>query len=157
MSRLWMVALVVVVAVWLTGCCCFDPFTRNFDRYLCRSKQREAKSNLKSLYVAEQGYRAEHHRFGPLEDVGFEPSGEKRRYEYVLTGHDEDGFVAEARGIDEMTGDLWQVDETGELRSLRNVCGNWQEGDTGSAPLEVSAPDPTKALEVKRAAFRVRF
>lgn len=157
MSRLPLAFVAILPALHLSACCCFDLPARNFERFECRAKQSEAKSNLKSLYVAQASYFAEHGRYGAsLEEVGFEPGGETIRYEYVLVSNGESGFVAEARGLDEMTGDLWQIDEGGEPRALRNVCARWEgTEDTGSGPVEVRY-DATERLEVRRSAV-VRY
>ncbi len=160
LARPWLVPVVVIAAVALSGCCLCDSFFGNFNRYECRAKQSEAKSNLKSLYIAQSMFQAERSRFGTLEEIGFAPAGETLRYEYVLVSHDDTHFVAEARGKDEMTGDLWQIDDTGTPRALQSVCGPVPESEgDGSAPIEVMRPerDPTDALELRRAVFQVRY
>ena len=38
----------------------------NFVKFQCRSKQSEAKTNLKALYVAEEAYRGEYDLYVPI-------------------------------------------------------------------------------------------
>lgn len=111
------------VAQTAAGCCLCDTWFRNFERFECRSKQSEAKSNLRALHVAQEAYRAEQGTYGTLEEIGFEPSGDTVRYQYVLLEHSADGFVAEAQGKDEMEGDRWLVDQTGHVDVVESRCG----------------------------------
>ena len=107
----------------------------NFVKFQCRSKQSEAKANLKSLFVAEEGFRAENNKYsGDLAAIQFAPRvgvvggprsplhGEKVRYEYTIVGYDDVKFTAEARGTGEMTGDLWRITNNNDLVNVDNVC-----------------------------------
>src|SRR5687767_2600522 len=66
----------------------------NFVKFQCRSKQSEAKGNLKALYVAQESYRAEFDSYlascggGCMtsNSIGFTPKGNKIRYTYDTTG-----------------------------------------------------------------------
>lgn len=123
-ARLFVAAVVLAVAAANLGGCCLCPIaTRNFDKFQCRSKQTEAKANLKALAVSEEAYRAENGRYAALDAVGFAPAGETLRYTYVLVEASEDRFVAEARGQDEQSGDLWRIDESKVPVNVANVCG----------------------------------
>jgi type II secretory pathway pseudopilin PulG len=56
----------------------------NYIKFEARAKQSECKSNLKSAYVAERSYFAEHDAYSPLiARVGFEPA-RGNRYAYFL-------------------------------------------------------------------------
>jgi type IV pilus assembly protein PilA len=56
----------------------------NFVRFQARSKQSEAKSNLKALFGAEKAYFQEHDRFSSIVvDAGFAPE-RNNRYAYFL-------------------------------------------------------------------------
>ena len=96
----------------------------NFVKFQCRSKQSEAKANLRSLAVAEESYFAEKGEYSrDPAAIGFAPTGVKVRYDYVIVQAGKDAFVAEARGIREgVAGDVWTVDKTRELRNVTNVC-----------------------------------
>jgi type IV pilus assembly protein PilA len=96
---------------------------RNFERFECRAKQSEAKTNLRALHTAEEAYRGEHGAYGTLEEIGFAPEGDTVRYEYVLLEHGADTFVAEATGRDEMAGDRWIVDQSGHVDVVESRCG----------------------------------
>ena len=56
----------------------------NFIKFQCRSKQSEAKANLKALFTAERAWFAERDRWSDnLQEVGFEPEP-GTRYNYCL-------------------------------------------------------------------------
>jgi type IV pilus assembly protein PilA len=63
----------------------------NFIRFQARSKQSEAKSNLKALFGAEKAFFQEHDRYSSLVvEAGFAPE-RNNRYAYILDGsHVED-------------------------------------------------------------------
>ncbi len=96
----------------------------NFVKFQCRSKQSEAKANLRSLSVAEEAYFAEKGEYSRDAGViGFAPTGAKVRYEYAIVQAGKDSYVAEARGMrDGVAGDVWTVDKTRELKNVTNVC-----------------------------------
>lgn len=136
--------LVSLLAPALSGCCCCEIFFANFARYSCRSKQAEAKGNLKALAAAEAAYFAEHARYGTLDEVGFEPRGETLRYRYVLVEATDTGFVAEAHGTDEMDGDVWRVDQDGTPKPVASVCGAGLDDDDAPRPEEGPRPAPPR-------------
>jgi hypothetical protein len=94
----------------------------------CRSKQSEAKTELKALYVEMMAGHAEHDRFSRAwVDLAARNGRDRRRpprYWITLDVVDDDHFVASAVGKpgSNMTGDLWRIDERNELRSLINRC-----------------------------------
>jgi type IV pilus assembly protein PilA len=95
----------------------------NFVKFQCRSKQSEAKTNLKMLMVLQEGHRGLNAAYAPdLATVEFQPSGAVVRYTYSLLEADDMKFVAEARGIGEMAGDVWTINNTGALVNVDNVC-----------------------------------
>lgn len=56
----------------------------NFMRFQARSKQSEAKANLKSVFTAEKSYYAEHDTYSPyVADIGFGPE-RGNRYAYFI-------------------------------------------------------------------------
>lgn len=95
----------------------------NFVKFQCRSKQSEAKSNLKALYVAEESFRAEENRYGSLQEIGFAPRGNRLRYEYVVTVQDDTSFEATARSTSpDVAGDVWTINQDNQLQNVTNAC-----------------------------------
>jgi type IV pilus assembly protein PilA len=97
----------------------------NFVKFQCRSKQSEAKGNLKALSVAQESYLSEKGEYSrDPAAIGFQPMGANVRYEYVIVQAGKDSYVAEARGTrDGMAGDLWRIDQTRNLANITNACG----------------------------------
>src|SRR5207302_6125224 len=57
----------------------------NFIKFQARSKQSEAKANLKAIFTAQKAFFQEKDRFSTLTgEVGFEPE-RNNRYAYFLT------------------------------------------------------------------------
>lgn len=119
------VALVanVVLVVPAMGCAAAIAIP-NFVKFQCRSKQSEAKGNLKALYVAQESHRAEKDTYSTDPTaLGFQPMGQKIRYQYVVLDASKEAFHAEARGIGEMEGDLWTIDNANTLKNVTSTCG----------------------------------
>ena len=107
----------------------------NFVKFQCRSKQSEGKGNLKSLYVAEESYRAETDTYnacnttqcgaGGGNSMGFQPKGSKIRYNYSANAST-DAFSAMstvATGYaGELLADQWTITEDNDLRNVTNGC-----------------------------------
>jgi hypothetical protein len=109
--------LLFLVLPALAGC-----VTSSFARYSCRSKQSEAKSTLRQLFILETSYRSDKGSFSANpQELGFEPP-EPSRYTYALPAVSADRFRAEARGNGEMAGDFWTIDERGIPEMLTDVC-----------------------------------
>jgi type IV pilus assembly protein PilA len=96
----------------------------NFLMFQCKYKQSEAKGNLKALAVAQESHLAERGEYArDLTAIGFQPRGNKIRYEYVIVQAGKASYVAEARGItDVVTGDLWRIDEKYIPQNVTNAC-----------------------------------
>lgn len=95
----------------------------NFVKFQCRSKQSEARGNLKALYVSEESHRAAHDTYSAdLAAIEFAPRGQTLRYEYRVVSADKENFVAEAVGLAEMTGDHWRISNKNDLVNVENVC-----------------------------------
>ena len=112
----------------------------NFVKFQCRSKQSEARGNLKAMYVAQESYKAEFDSYGsvgPIDgqanaqtatnQIGFVPKGNRLRYIYSATSNaPTTGTAAQFTGLatggstdtNEMTGDLWSVTD------LNDVCNS---------------------------------
>ncbi len=92
-------------------------------RYECVAKQGEARANLKALFVAEEQYRAEHEDYtDDLAALGFQPMGDRLRYRYAVVSASPQGFSAEARGTDDMAGDVWAITNANELVNAGEKC-----------------------------------
>ena len=57
----------------------------NFLKFQAKSKQSEAKTNLKGIYTAETGYFGENNAYSGFDDANWTPVG-AARYHYTLTG-----------------------------------------------------------------------
>ena len=107
----------------------------NFVKFQCRSKQSEAKSNLKAMYVAEESYRGEYDTYAVVptiadaaaaataaNDPGWAPKGQKIRYSYVATAAAAT-FQGVATGTtDSVIGDVWQITQANDLAVTNNTC-----------------------------------
>jgi len=110
------------LAVPLVGCLAAIAIP-NFIKFQCRSKQSEARANLKSLYVSQAAHRAETDSYGAdLNTIKFEPMGAKLRYTYRIVEATKDTFRAEATGSGDMEGDRWVITEKNALESLDSRC-----------------------------------
>lgn len=95
----------------------------NFIMYQCRSKQSEAKGNLKALFVAEELYRSEKEGYSQdFAALGFTPMGQTSRYDFVVVQASREGFRAEARGKGDMAGDLWAITNANDLQNVKDKC-----------------------------------
>ena len=56
----------------------------NFLKFQAKSKQSEAKTNLKAIYTAETGYYGEHNTYNAFDRVHWAPIGTSQRYTYDL-------------------------------------------------------------------------
>ena len=107
----------------------------NFVKFQCRSKQSEAKGNMKAMYVAEESYRAEFDTYvscttaqcapGATNDLGFSPKGTKVRYVYAASGGATTfSATATVKGTfaGELSDDLWQITEKNDVANTSNGC-----------------------------------
>ena len=58
----------------------------NFLKFQAKSKQSEAKTNLKAIYVAETGYFGENNVYSDFSAVNWVPVGKKLIYAYSING-----------------------------------------------------------------------
>ncbi len=108
----------------------------NFVKFQCRSKQSEAKGNLKALYVAQESYRAEFDTYvatcGAAADcqtannIGFAPKGAKVRYDYANATGSTAGFAANASAkatfVTELSTDNWTITQANDITNAANGC-----------------------------------
>jgi type IV pilus assembly protein PilA len=106
----------------------------NFVKFQCRSKQSEAKGNLKALYVAQESYRAEFDTYlancgtsctAGTNDIGFQAKGQKIRYVYSSTGAS-NSFLAQATVgtsfVGELGADNWTITQLNDVLNTANGC-----------------------------------
>lgn len=108
----------------------------NFVKFQCRSKQSEAKTNLKAMYVAQESYRGEFDDYvqdvatnfenGGTNVMGFYVRGTNLRYAYTsATGGTGAGvtFLGTATGDQgDVSGDIWTITEGNVLTNTTNLC-----------------------------------
>lgn len=101
----------------------------NYLRMTCRAKQTEAKTVLKMIVVAEEGYRGEHDEYAELSVadlhiIGVIVQGNQRRYEYSVPTATQTTFEGLAEGLttDVMANDFWQVTELNNPENSVNIC-----------------------------------
>jgi type IV pilus assembly protein PilA len=112
----------------------------NFVKFQCRSKQSEAKGNLKAMYVSQESYRAEGDTYLALSSsdvpagsdavgtntLGFQPKGTKRRYAYsaTSTGSTFAGTATAAATpfATELGNDTWTINEESVIANVVNDC-----------------------------------
>jgi type IV pilus assembly protein PilA len=110
----------------------------NFLKFQAKSKQSEAKTNLKGIYTAETGYFGENNAYSGFTNVNWEPVG-TARYHYTLTGAitldtslekgaqiTTAGFAANWTGVDPVTG------ITGVTPALGATNQNFTAGAVGN-------------------------
>lgn len=125
--RRWKLAARVLlwsfVSLWLLAVCVGFAVSSGF-RPGCRSRQWEARTNLKALYVAQETFRGEHDRYGTLDELGFQPRGTVRRYRYALEEVSARSFraLAVATTPTNLAGDVWVIDDELALDNVVNAC-----------------------------------
>ena len=109
----------------------------NFVKFQCRSKQSEAKGNLKALYVSQEAFRAESDTYANIttiptgtvatnitNSIGFVPKGGKLRYSYAAAGTATSfGATASAPvGMIADDADTWTINQLNVLTNTLNAC-----------------------------------
>lgn len=116
----------------------------NFIKFQCRSKQSEAKGNLKALYVSQESTRAEEDSYlsiAPIaadmtgggvnaratstSPIGWIPKGQKLRYSYSVAAANKTVFTATATALAGDVGELadtWSISQANNLINVSNGC-----------------------------------
>ena len=96
----------------------------NFQNYMCKSKQAEAKASLGNIASAEEAYFAEQNTYTTDTSlIGFSPTG-TTRYSYAVTSGTGTAFSAYASSaaVSGTTTDYWTVDQTRTQSNSTNAC-----------------------------------
>jgi type IV pilus assembly protein PilA len=113
----------------------------NFAKFVARSKQSEAKANLKALFVAEKGFALEKDRYSSLVgEIGFRPE-RNNRYAYYLAS---DGTLEDRSGATDPSAAAANgisVD-TYKYSDAEADPATWPTG-CGQTPLVTSSPAPS--------------
>ncbi len=117
MARVFRVLLMISVF----GTCGFAFIVPSLTSFPCRSAQSEAKGNLKSLYVAEESYRAEFDSYSDdVNKIGFAARGSNFRY--VITDVTANRFQGWAFRTDGRHDDVWSISQQNDLQNLIDGC-----------------------------------
>ena len=117
--------IVSLIAVAFAGCASSQKSgAAAGPKRACAEVQGDAKAGLTALKAAMDKVKATTGEFpaelSALEANGFKPATET--YNYQITKITPDGFSAMASGEAEMTGDMWIVDQTGEVKAYYDKC-----------------------------------
>lgn len=132
-SAFTLIELMIVVAIIGILAAIAIP---NFIKFQCRSKQSEAKGNLKALYVSEESYRAEADIYvactstecgsGGTNLMGYNPKGNKIRYNYTVTAVATNAFIGTAASSSTDFGgagaDSWTINDGNAITNTSNAC-----------------------------------
>ena len=94
----------------------------SFVKYQCKSKQSEAKTNLRALAVQQAQFLAVRGEYsGDPAAIHFRQTG--TRYQYAIVSADKTSFVAEAKGYAaELSGDIWRITNNNDLVNVTDRC-----------------------------------
>ncbi len=92
----------------------------NFLKFQAKSKQSEAKTNLKAIYTAETSYFGEYSSYNTFDAVNWAPVGTSQRYDYSL-GADQ-GVVNPGSTLKIISTD--GTDDTGSITAADDVDQN---------------------------------
>ena len=103
----------------------------NFVKFQCRSKQSEAKTNLKAMFTAQESYRAEYDTYQALtttqtcstcsNPIGFQPKGQKIRYNYSASATTI-AFTGTGVGVGDVVDDQWRMAHDNNMILITNSC-----------------------------------
>ena len=94
----------------------------SFVKYQCKSKQSEAKTNLRALAAQQAQFLAVRGEYsGDPAAIHFRQTG--TRYQYAIVSADKTSFVAEAKGYAaELSGDIWRITNNNDLVNVTDRC-----------------------------------
>ena len=94
-------------------------------KYICQSKQAEAKATLKTVRSSEASYLDANKKYsGSLTELAI-PTDMARSYTVTVDSATATGYGATATGKDDMAGDVWKIDETAtEAKAVTDKCSS---------------------------------
>ena len=100
-----------------------DELLQEMKRYACHMKQAEAKMGLRMVHTGEMAWEVEHDAYtASLKEAGVEGILEPKRYDFAIVQAGPKGYRARAAGKDDMAGDVWEVEGSGEPKNSANLC-----------------------------------
>jgi len=104
----------------------------NFLKFQAKSKQSEAKTNLKAIFTAETSYFGEENTFGPLLTVNYQPIGtpSKMIYAFSVDGGTTIVGAAAPTGSSWTNSDLTDSDSDGKFESFSAAANGNIDNDT---------------------------
>jgi type IV pilus assembly protein PilA len=123
----------------------------NFLKFQAKSKQSEAKTNLKAIYTAETGYFGENNTYNTFDSVNWEPVGAAR---YTYSVGSDNGIVSpipgpgtlfDIVGTSAAVGDLTITPLVGANNFLAGAVGNI-DSDTGAGNFDEWSINDNNAL-----------
>ena len=99
-----------------------DQLEHDLKAYACKSKQSEAKANLKGIAVGERAWFEDEKKgySKDLKEIG--AVMDSKRYTIAVVDVKPAHFLVRATGKDDMAGDVWEVDEGGTPRAVTDIC-----------------------------------
>ena len=93
-------------------------------QFTAKSKQSEARVNLKSIHTMQQAYYTENTTFGTVTQIGFATTG-KVNYTYDVTANNASAYTARGSVAARLCPgdadlDAWTITETGTLSNTVN-------------------------------------
>ncbi len=94
----------------------------NFMKFICKTKQIEAKKNLSILRSCEEAYRAVNDTYGSnLNKIGFTFNSDSK-YTYTFINANELEFTAHTKAVIDGKEDIWTIDQNGSITNTTNAC-----------------------------------
>lgn len=95
----------------------------NFMRFVCKTKQIEAKKNLSILRSCEEAYKAVNDTYGSdLNNIGFSFSGTSKYTYTFISNVSSSEFTAHTKAVIDGKDDIWTIDQNGTLNNTVDAC-----------------------------------
>ncbi len=104
----------------------------NFLKFQAKSKQSEAKTNLKAIYTAETSYFGEYNEYSTFEDINWEPVGTQVRYQYLLQSSLGSAESATVKGKTDVSGTVDWTTSGGDTATPGYTASAFTAGAAGN-------------------------
>jgi type IV pilus assembly protein PilA len=97
----------------------------SMSQFNCRAAQTYAKEGLKSIHTLQSDLHRETGRYGTMQEIGWGPKMGQDRYDFVILEKSKNAFRAQATTAKRHAypkGDVWRVNESGEIQNTVNGC-----------------------------------